>query len=381
MRITSVACATTGAALLVLLAFVSAIRTSADSSQPASFKQADKAGLKTCGPPVTHSVFVADGWGAYWSHALNTIAFNRQSSDGYFHIFLINPDGSNERVFGASTPGFPAKTVGTPAYSPNGKYLAFAAEKAVHPEGTAAASPGWGGYSDLWVARSDGSKVWQMTNTPSDPDHGTMLPEFSPDGTLLEWTERTKTGNPFDLNRPGGDWAIKVADFVDQADGPALQNIRSYSPGGDHFNETGGFSPDSKSLVFTSDFANSNFWKNQIFRLDLATGKTTQLTDGDEYNEHPRYTPDGRVIWMSGKNQCLIGCGSDWWIMNADGSNQVRLTYFDDKTSPGYYGREVWATEVQTANWSPDGSYFYGDVLTNLITNRGQIVKVSLTCS
>jgi hypothetical protein len=47
------------------------------------------------------------------------------------------------------------------------------------------------------------------------------------------------------------------------------------------FNETGGFSADSLSLVFTSDFETHNFWINHIYRHDLNS------------DAHPRYTPDG----------------------------------------------------------------------------------------
>lgn len=56
---------------------------------------------------------------------------------------------------------------------------------------------------------------------------------------------------------------------------------------------------DSASFVFTSDFDAHNFWKSQIYRLDLRSGANTRLTRGDSYNEHPRYTPKGQVLWMT----------------------------------------------------------------------------------
>jgi len=42
--------------------------------------------------------------------------------------------------------------------------------------------------------------------------------------------------------------------------------------------------------------------------------------------------------------------------------------------------KRVYATTVQTANWSPDHSYFYGDVETNLLTSDSVIVRVALAC-
>ena len=87
---------------------------------------------------------------------------------------------------------FPAAHAGSPVWSPSGKFIAFVAEKPDHPGNSMVATPGWGGYSDLWVASADGSHAWQLTDVPADKDHGTIIPEFSPDGRLLEWTERTK---------------------------------------------------------------------------------------------------------------------------------------------------------------------------------------------
>ena len=97
-------------------------------------------------------------------------------------------------------------------------------------------------------------------------------------------------------DRFAGFWVIKVADFNVSQDGtPSLSGIRTVTPPGDALNETGAFSADSAALVFTGDFETHNFWKSQIYRLDLRSGATTRLTRGDSYNEHPRYTPDGQV--------------------------------------------------------------------------------------
>ena len=93
------------------------------------------------------------------------------------------------------------------------------------------------------------------------------------------------------------------------------------------FNETGGFSADSSSLVFTSDFETHNFWSNQIYRYDLNSGAITRLTRGNSYNEHPRYSPDGQVLWMT--NADNPSHGTDWWTMSPDGSNPQRLSDFN----------------------------------------------------
>ena len=135
----------------------------------------------------------------------------------------------------------------------------------------------------------------------------------------------------------------------------------------------------SMSVVFTSDFETHNFWKSQIYRLDLNSGAITRLTHGDSYNEHPRYTPDGQVLWMT--NADNPSRGTDWWTMNSDGSHQQRLSDFNSNgDARGFGNTQVWATTVQTADWSADDRYFYGDVETNLLNSDSVILRVSLTC-
>ena len=325
-------------------------------------------------------MFQKDAFGADWSQANNLLAYNAKGSDGHYHIYTVGPDDAHRTQFGLNAANFPARTTGSPVWSPSGKFIAFVAEKSDHPGNSVVATPGWGGYSDLWVASADGSRAWQLTDLPTDKDHGTIIPEFSPDGGLLEWTERTKVARVLNPNRFAGFWVIKVADFSVAPDGtPSLSDIRIVSPAGDAFNESGGFSTDSSSLVFTSDFETHNFWKSQIYRLDLKSRAITRLTRGDSYNEHPRYTPDGQVLWMT--NADNPSHGTDWWTMNPDGSNPQRLSDFSTgDNAKAFGGKPVYATVVQTANWSPDHGSFYGDVETNLLTSDSVITRVALTC-
>jgi hypothetical protein len=69
---------------------------------------------------------------------------------------------------------------------------------------------------------------------------------------------------------------------------------------------------------------------------------------------------------------------------HADGSNPQRLSSFnaDEQTSwaTGFGTKQVYATVVQTASWSPDDRYFYGDVETNLLNSDSVILRASLTC-
>ena len=67
--------------------------------------------------------------------------------------------------------------------------------------------------------------------------------------------------------------------------------------------------------------------------------------------------------------------------MSSDGSNPQGLSDFNTNgNARGFGGKQVWATVVQTANWSPDSTWFYGDVETSLLTSDSVILRVSLTC-
>ncbi len=362
---------------IVVCSSCAGLRHEGQGSQPSPGKPLGHSG---CGPPITYQVFQKDGFGVDWSKANDLIAFNAKGSDDLFHIYTVKPDGTNRQQLGVGSASFPQRTTGSPVWSPSGRFIAFVAEKSTHPDNSVGATPGWGSYSDLWVSTADGSRAWQLTDVPADKDHGTIIPEFSPDGRLLEWTERTAAGKVLNPDRFAGFWVIKVANFDVAQDGtPSLSDIRTVSPAGDAFNETGGFSADSKSFVFTSDFGTHNFWKSQIYRLDLDSMATTRLTKGDSYNEHPRYTPDGQVLWMTNADNPTRG--TDWWTMNPDGSNPQRLSNFNGNgDSRGFGGKQVWATVVQTDDWSPDNRYFYGDVETNLLNSESVILRASLTC-
>jgi Tol biopolymer transport system component len=364
-------------AICIILCGSCAHRPVQHGAQPTSGKSVGRPG---CGPPITYQVFRRDAFGADWSKAKNLLAYNAKGADGAYHVYTVKADGADPVQLGAGSPGFPQRSTGTPVWSPSGAFIAFVAEKSDHPGSSVTATPGWGSYSDLWMANADGSHAWQLTNVATDKDHGTIIPEFSPDGRLLEWTERTRATKVLDPNRFAGFWAIRVADFTVGPDGtPALSNVRTVSPTDEAFNETGGFSADSSSLVFTSDFETHNFWSNQIYRYDLNSHAIQRLTRGDAYNEHPRYTPDGQVLWMT--NADNPSKGTDWWTMNPDGSDPQRLSNFNTNDNAKAIGRkQVWATTVQTANWSPDSSSFYGDVETNLLTSDSVIVRAELTC-
>ncbi|HEU4760127.1 MAG TPA: hypothetical protein VFT91_09130 [Dehalococcoidia bacterium] len=297
--------------------------------------------------PITgvHTITTAGGR-LDWSRSLNLIAFDRLGPDGFYDVYTMRPDGSDQVCVTCSNPTLPGKHMGNPTWHPSGKYIAFQAEKPTHSGTSTTAKPGLGLYNDLWLITADGSAAWKLVD--NDPNRVLLHPQFSHDGTKLAWAQ-----NVTNLGA-----AIRVADFVVDGSGPHLENIRNYLPVGHFLYETHGFSSDDTKIIFSATADGQPAWSLDIYTLDLVTGAVASLTASlDQWDEHAQFTPsDQKVVWMSSTD---CGCDpsrppllkTDLWLMNADGSGKTRLTHFSDKTSPDYQGFKVVAGDM---SWGPD---------------------------
>ncbi len=97
------------------------------------------------------------------------------------------------------------------------------------------------------------------------------------------------------------------------------------------------------------------------------------LAEG-KWNEHALYSPSGkRIVWMSGKDN--PNRGTDYWCMNPDGSDKIRLTDFGNATLPTYEGKMIVAAD---ASMSPDGKCLAAYLQVNLVTQEGMTVLIQL---
>ena len=95
------------------------------------------------------------------------------------------------------------------------------------------------------------------------------------------------------------------------------------------------FSPDGSRIAFTADRDGAR----DIFVMDANSGANqTNLTNDSAHDHRPSWSPDGRKITFNSHRE-----GFNIFVVNADGSDQTRLT----KTE---------GIESQDASWSPDGS-------------------------
>jgi len=82
-------------------------------------------------------------------------------------------------------------------------------------------------------------------------------------------------------------------------------------------------------VLFTSNHEATNLIEGVLphdYLVDISSGFLAKLT-ANNYNEQAHFTPDGsKIVWMASTG--LEG-GSDYWMMNPDGSDHERVSWFD----------------------------------------------------
>jgi Tol biopolymer transport system component len=325
-----------------------------------------------------------------WSRSGNNmIAFDKKGADGYYDVYVMRADGSGEQCLTCDTGGrLPARNNGNPAWHPSGAYIVFQSEKQEVPKKfDPKTEPGAGILNDLWVMSADGQRFVKLLDVQYrlQDAPGTLHPQFSPDGTKLFWAERLGAGTITNPRSLYGKWVLKIANFVETAEGPHLEYIRSFHPGDQwDFYESHAFSPDGSKILFCGNLEDGQpGWGLDIYELELATGALKNLTNTKYiWDEHAHYSPDGKkIVWMSSKGYNLKqGLRTEFWLMDADGSHQQQLTFFNQSGHPHQQllGRSVKHAVAADCSFSPDGAHIIGRVGTNNPDTEGSIVLIAL---
>jgi Tol biopolymer transport system component len=315
-----------------------------------------------------------------WSHALNVIAFDKAGDDGYYDVYIMDPDEFDETCL-TCTPELSGHT-GNPAWHPSGEWIVFqAVNTALIPlyrdaeEVKAYTNPGAGWLNDLWVTDKNGQESYQLTTI--GVTGGVLHPHFSHDGTKLLWAERVG-GN---ARSTSGEWVLKVADFVIAGHVPRLEHIQSYAPGEQHdFYESHGFSPDDTKILFSGNLQEDQpMWGMDIYEFNLETHELTQLTHTFyDWDEHAQYSPDGqKIVWMSSEGYDINPLKTDFWIMDCTGSHKQQVTFFNTPGHPHYRGTAAVAAD---SSWGPDGTSIIAYVKTESagVGSEGCLVMIEL---
>lgn len=328
------------------------------------------------------------GEGIYpkWSKPRNLIVFNKVI-DGRFEIFTMKPDGTNVTCITCDKKELPDGHRGQPYWHLTGEYIVFTVENSNYTRSRwkMVEVPGLGRNHDVWIMKSTGEKFWQITNTPENG--GIIRPSFSPDGTKIYWNEEYSLevhpdrGAYWSLEKsPVGEkwglWRFKIADFfIDQKTGmPVISNIRTVDINklypGKVVLEGQGIQPDNNHLIFSAADINETegyiewgippkkiygkeHW-GELYTTDLSGRNLVRLTHAlYQHDENAEYSPDERkIVWSRAKG--APGKQTELYLMDANGENQVRLTYFTQSDYPEYIPQASGSNgEI---DWSPDGT-------------------------
>lgn len=118
------------------------------------------------------------------------------------------------------------------------------------------------------------------------------------------------------------------------------------------------FDASGRQIVFSSNRASNDY---EIHVMNADDSGVTRLTNVAGRDDEPVISPDGTKIAFLGTRPSLENHDSNVWIMNADGSNPIRLT-----TNQGFNGR------ASNPVFNHDGTRIVFDSVRNLLNGNNR---------
>ncbi len=272
--------------------------------------------------------------------------YDIMTDGGTANLWIINADGSGYR---ALTTG--SRSHASPRWSPSGDRVLYVSNQ--------------DGGAEIWVRWMDSGQEAKLTDLTGSPGGVT----WSPDGRWIAFTMFVpEHRQAIRVNMPekpkGADWGppYRVIDYMDfRQNGnpgfvePGFRQVFIVSAdGGAARQVTGGpynygapvWMPDGGSLLVSANRrkdAEHEPMDTEIYRLDVATGALTQLTDRYGPDADPQPSPDGKLIAYTGFDDQHLGYQlSRLYVMNADGSGKRMVS-------------QGWERDISNPVWSSDG--------------------------
>lgn len=301
----------------------------------------------------------ADDIDPAWSPDGQQIAFVRQVGPD-ISIFAISALGGAERkLYSGTTAFFSLYEFGNAlSWSPDGKYLAFSSRPAPRQS------------NGIFLLSLETLETSQLTNAPAG-FLGDSTPAFSPDGKELAFVRGASSrdvevyvmpahgGEPRRLtfdNRSGrslawtGDsqWIV----FSSWSFGglrlwkiPVAGGTPEQLEVGVDFASTLAISRNGDRLAYSQEFRDTNIWRIDL-NGSITKSAPTKLISSTRQDYSPQYSPDNkRIAFTTGRTG-----NNEIWLCDADGLNPVPITSFG-------------GPDVGSPHWSPDGEHIAFDSL------------------
>jgi TolB protein len=214
------------------------------------------------------------------------IAFTRVHTNGNRDIWAMDSDGGNELRL-TSAP----RSDRYPAWSRDGKLIAFRSNR--RPSTS----------FDIWIMNANGASETHITHDPAQWGNSLETgPTWAPDNEHVAFVSN-RDGNQeiYEINAIDGSGATRRI-----TNNPLADNSPAYSPNGERI-----------------AFVRENGHDIEVFSMRASDGGDEQnLTNSKRADRYPAWSADGDQIAFRSSRGGLFAV----WLMNPDGTGQVRLT-------------------------------------------------------
>ncbi|NOY77169.1 MAG: hypothetical protein GXO76_04800 [Calditrichaeota bacterium] len=241
----------------------------------------------------------------------------------------------------------------SPRFSPNGKLIAFLSDRSYIKEGKR-----FSNRTQIWILPERGDP-WRLT----DASENVQFFRWAPDGKSIAFIvkkalpdsvrrlQKEQRSRGFDaevVGKPGQPneiWLVSVTD-------KSSRKVATIDPGLNYL----AFSPDGKTLAFTTNYTGSenDAQKYDIFLLNIQSKEMSPFTDFPGPETQPSFSPDGKFIaYISQTVPDIEFAQTDVSLLSVKGGVPRNLTADFDYA-------------VSDFKWGPRGKkiYFEGAVRT-----------------